>query len=788
VDALVAGLLLLSGQGACSGQTAPTNTPIASAPTKSEPIPLTELAVQAESAEAATQTMKADLAADQASRAVQEQLPILSADINARMEEDARLLAATPSLNLLRRMGEDWRRFQEQLNNWKKTLAKRGQELNSQSIRLTELDNTWTVTTHSAETSNVPAEILERGRIVLSTIQETLQKTRQQQVLVLTLQNRVTQQDARVGQAQSTIAHARRDAFAGLMSQDSPPLWSSRVWSHSAQKVASESQRSLARQTRALKAYVARMGERFALHTLIFLVIGILLALGRWRLRKEMALQPELKHAGVIFEMPIATALLLGFLASGWLYPESPRLFRALTGVAILLPAMVVLRRLIAPVLFPILYGLVLFYFADQVRLLLASQALLSRLVFLGEMLVAACFAGYTLRLLNVLSVSATGRKRIWIFVQATVWITLAAFTLAAITTFVGYCGLGKLIGHIVLTSAYLALVLYAAIRILDGMILSALSVPPLAHLDLIKHHRAFLQIRAWRLLQWVALIFWGAFLLEALSLRAPLFEDFKAISSTTVSLGTHRISIGDVLLFAVAVWLAFTVSKVCRFVLEEEVYPRVHLAPGLHYSINKVVHYAILIVGFFAGISLLGFDLSKLTILAGAFSVGLGFGLQNIINNFVSGIILLFERPIKIGDVIQIDANEGVVERIGIRASIVRTRNGSAIIMPNGKLISDPVTNWTFARQQRLIVLPIKVGAGADPQKISELLKAAALAHPLIAKEPSPEALVTDIAGGTLHFELRASTNATDKGSQIKSDLAAAIYSDLGRQKIAIA
>ena len=294
--------------------------------------------------------------------------------------------------------------------------------------------------------------------------------------------------------------------------------------------------------------------------------------------------------------------------------------------------------------------------------------------------------------------------------------------------------------------------------------------------------------MRAWKLLVWIAVILWVVFLLEALSLRDPLLQDFKSLSAANLKFGTHQISLGDVFLFLFAVWLAFTVSKICRFVLEEEVYPRVHLAPGLHYSINKVVHYAILLVGFFAGVSLLGFDLSKLTILAGAFSVGLGFGLQAVINNFVCGIILLFERPIKIGDIIQIGDAEGAVERIGIRASIIRTLNGSSIIMPNGKLISDPVTNWTFSQRQRIIVLPLKVAAGANAGKIDELWKSVASQNPAIVKDPPPQALVTDIGGGSLQFELRAATTAAEDWPRVRSDLAIAISAAMAEQKISVA
>jgi small-conductance mechanosensitive channel len=206
-----------------------------------------------------------------------------------------------------------------------------------------------------------------------------------------------------------------------------------------------------------------------------------------------------------------------------------------------------------------------------------------------------------------------------------------------------------------------------------------------------------------------------------------------------------------------------------------------------LHYTISKTLHYAILIVGFFAGVGLLGFDLSKLTILAGAFSVGLGFGLQNIINNFVSGLILLFERPIKVGDVIQLDTTEGYVEQIGIRASVIRTVNGSEIIMPNAKLISDPVTNWTFSRRQRLIVIPVLVVPGTDGQKVIEILKSAAANNPAVLKDPPPQALLIDFTGGGVRFELRARTNQFEDWSAIRSELALAINAGLIAQNISL-
>jgi small-conductance mechanosensitive channel len=253
------------------------------------------------------------------------------------------------------------------------------------------------------------------------------------------------------------------------------------------------------------------------------------------------------------------------------------------------------------------------------------------------------------------------------------------------------------------------------------------------------------------------------------------------------VGVGAFKFTLGDIVWFGITVWASFLVSRALRFVLEEEVYPRVELAPGLHYSISKMVNYAVLVLGFLIGVAVLGFDLTKLTILVGALGVGLGFGLQNIINNFVSGLILLFERPIKVGDVIQLGGNEGTVKQIGIRASIIRGMNGSELIVPNGSLISETVTNWTLSDRLRRIDLPVAVATPADAPQVLELLQGAAANQPLILKEPPPKALLISFDKDSVNFELRFWTNQSDDWSRIRSDLAVAVRAALAERNVAL-
>jgi hypothetical protein len=134
------------------------------------------------------------------------------------------------------------------------------------------------------------------------------------------------------------------------------------------------------------------------------------------------------------------------------------------------------------------------------------------------------------------------------------------------------------------------------------------------------------------------------------------------------------------------------------------------------------------------------------------------------VINNFVSGLILLFERPIKVGDVIEVGGNVGEVTRIGIRASVIRTADGSEVIVPNGSLISSQVTNWTFSDRQRAVEVSVNVAGGSDPQRVVELLKSTAAAHPGVTKAPAPQVYVTNFSAGAVTFQLRAWTDCHEE------------------------
>src|SRR5947207_3066571 len=201
-------------------------------------------------------------------------------------------------------------------------------------------------------------------------------------------------------------------------------------------------------------------------------------------------------------------------------------------------------------------------------------------------------------------------------------------------------------------------------------------------------------QVFLLEMLAGLAMAGWAVFALKYFGLWGAAVELTEAALGAHLRRGSLSISLGDVLEFAVTAGAAILLSGLVRFVLEEDVYPRLQLGRGLAQALSSLLHYGLVLVGFLLALAALGVDLTKITILAGAFGVGIGFGLQTVVNNFVSGLLIVFERRIKVGDAVQIADVAGRVEQLGMRACTVRTWEGAEVIVPNASLIAKNATN----------------------------------------------------------------------------------------------
>ncbi|MEM8771082.1 MAG: DUF3772 domain-containing protein [Pseudomonadota bacterium] len=200
----------------------------------------------------------------------------------------------------------------------------------------------------------------------------------------------------------------------------------------------------------------------------------------------------------------------------------------------------------------------------------------------------------------------------------------------------------------------------------------------------------------------------------------------------------------------------------------------------GVQNSLMTLLGYAGLLIALFASISAIGFDLSNLALIAGALSVGIGFGLQSIVNNFVSGLILLFERPIKAGDWIVTASGEGLVQKISVRSTEIQTWDRSSIIVPNSELISSTVTNWTHKNAVGRVTVPVGVAYDSDPDQVKAILLKCIKEHPQILRFPEPFVVWKDFGASSLDFDVRGYISNIGNGLGVRTDLRFAIFKAL--------
>jgi potassium-dependent mechanosensitive channel len=229
-------------------------------------------------------------------------------------------------------------------------------------------------------------------------------------------------------------------------------------------------------------------------------------------------------------------------------------------------------------------------------------------------------------------------------------------------------------------------------------------------------------------------------------------------------SAGAFSFTVGSILLGALVIYLAVLLSGlVASLLAPDEARPAVAGHPpfaegdrGLAQSISKLAHYALVTLGVVVALAVMGVELQNFAIVAGALGIGVGFGLQNVVNNFASGLILLLERPVRVGDTVVVGDVWGTIRKIGLRSTVMLTLDQSEMIVPNADLVSEKVINWTLTSPIARIILPVGVAYGSPVDDVLKILEETAFAHDSVLRDPPPQALFVGFGDSALDFELR--------------------------------
>lgn len=253
------------------------------------------------------------------------------------------------------------------------------------------------------------------------------------------------------------------------------------------------------------------------------------------------------------------------------------------------------------------------------------------------------------------------------------------------------------------------------------------------------------------------------------------------------IQIGSFTFSLSDVLVAIGLFSLTLVITRLIQRGMERYFLPNITRDQGVRDALKTGVGYVGAMIAGLVGISALGIDLSNLALVVGALSVGIGFGLQNVVNNFVSGLILLIERPIKQGDWVIIGGHEGTVKKVNVRSTEVETFQRASVIIPNADLIATPVINWTHKNVQGRVEILVGVAYGSDVEQVRDILLEIGRSHPDVMKHPEPSVLFKDFGASSLDFELRCYLYDILKVLIVGSDLRYSIDAAFREHKIEI-
>jgi len=485
----------------------------------------------------------------------------------------------------------------------------------------------------------------------------------------------------------------------------------------------------------------------------------------------------------ILLSQPLMAASILSLISVEFIFPARPGVFRELIAYLFAYPLISLLKQILNRKHHVYLYSFIIILILYIFLILTSSDALLSRLMY---------FFISTAEIVLLLMLFLNFRKiTIKTYVKYLVYVFIVFHLTLALTGLIA-----NLSGRLILTSITInavfiniisVVVLIVAAIMANGLVASVIDSRRGRKVNSIRLYGEMLKQRLILILNTLAILYWLAIFLNAFHLRAIVYDLIVSVITYKFSIGDASFSLDGILLFFTVIFISFFLARFLQVLLEKDVLNRLSLSKGMPHTISMGLKYILSIAGFFLAFYATGIPMDKVTIILGAFSVGIGFGLQTIFSNIVSGLILLFERPIQLGDTVQVGTLIGNVKSIELRASNIHTFDGAEVIVPNSQLISKEVINWTLSDKTRRMEVPLGVGYDSDPLFVQGLVMDILRKHPMILQQPEPAVYFLGIGQSAMDFELLFWISDYSQGRSIKSDVLFGVFKILKENNIKI-
>lgn len=677
----------------------------------------------------------------------------------------------------------EWRRRSDTFRQWQATLSEHASELETVRNELVDLRRRWAELRRYYDASGGSEARRQRILDSLAAIRAADDHLEERLDEVLALQERVSElaiaADDVFDQLRSAAAAYRERLFV----RDHPPLWAGlrRPGDRDEESLLDQAHGNWRRRTASWPRILTEHLGAFGWQLAVFAALAVLLRALAHRSRSWPADDESLRLARRIAARPYSAALLVTLLATPVVVPNAPVALYDAVYLVTLWPLVRVLLPLASPPVRSLLLFLAGFLVVNRIEVMVAQGDELDRIDLLVESLLVSVVIG-----LWAARAGAAG-DRMTRVVRGIAIAVAAVLGAALIANVLGYVFLASTLVRGTGFSVYGGLALVTLVVVARVLLDLAIRSEVGRRLHTVREHGALIHRRVMAVITFVSALVWVFATLGAYGFWPVISRWAEAALEYRWQVGTLDISLGAILVALLILAATFVVARFARFVLEIDVLPRLKLEPGVDGAISGLTRYVIVGAGLLLALAALGIDAGHIALVAGALGVGVGFGLQGIVANFIAGIVLMLERPVRLGDFIEVGPLIGRVERIGLRSSTVRALDGAEVIVPNESLISREVVNWTLSDRKRRIRVKVGVAYGTDPKRVLAILERVAAEHAQVLRGPPPQAFFEGFGSSSLDFVLQFWTEEFTSGIEMQSKIGVAVHDALKAEGIEI-
>lgn len=674
-----------------------------------------------------------------------------------------------------------------QLDGWRSLLTKKTEQVNAMKMDLGDLKTKWDETLKFEREEKLPKLVTERIQTNLKEVISLNKELTRYNNALLTRQDELTGALIFLDEVLNVITKTEQTYRTQIHTLDSPPIW--QVFSVERDTLTFQDRLNeiSTRQNNDFKNFTQNFKENIFYHLLFFVILLFLF----FYLKRDVAKWSDEKRDETItsslhvISKPFSASLLVSLLVTGLFYPDAPPDVLNYYYALLVVPILTIVPGLISGIERKYIYIVGGVFVLYQLADFFSDLVILERSLFL-------IIDGITIVLLITLirnkeELRNTSPKVKWTFTFTLMRLSIFLLSISALANALGNTVLSKIVSQGSLVMIYSGIIIYASAIVLKGLFALIIQLGSVSQLNMIKNYSEEVKGRIFQIIRWAGVIYWLYLTLSSFLILDPIYNWLVGLI-TKEWIEDTNITLGSFLAFFITLWVSLLISRFIQFILKDEILTHFEMPRGVPGAISMLVRLVLITTGFILAFGAAGIDMSKITILFGALGVGIGFGLQNIFNNLISGLILAFERPIQTGDIIQIATLNlmGEVKEIGIRASTVCTFDGAEVIVPNGNLISNEMINWTLSDSRRRQEIIVGVAYGTDTSKVLEILNQVVPEQKNVLKNPGPLIIFLGFGDSSLDFRVLFWTNF-DNGLGTKSAVGIAIDEAFKKEGIVI-